>query len=132
MQIFIKLAGKKTILLHPKSHTPIKYIKDIIERNQQIPQVLFHLKFEGKELDDNNTLEHYNIQNESTLHLKVLHIFFDTGLDKSSRDILIYQKNEAYNYLVMKPELNRYIDILCKNISDKNYNYSYSDYFTSY
>ncbi len=95
MQLFIKLDGKKTILLYPQSNEPIKHIKNILEYDLKIPQLFFHLIFEGKQLNENNTLDYYNINNESTIYIKVLHVFFNKGLDKTLRDILIYQKNET-------------------------------------
>jgi hypothetical protein len=64
MQIFIKLAGNKTIVLNFELYTTIKYIKDIIENELKIPQMLFNLVFEGKQLDDNKTFSEYNIKNE--------------------------------------------------------------------
>jgi hypothetical protein len=116
MQIFIKVAGNKTIVLNFELDTTIKYIKDIVEHDLKIPQILFNLVFEGKQLDDNKTFSQYNIKNESTIYVNVLRLFSNKSLDKTLRDILIYQKNETLNYLVYTPELHHYIDFVVQNI----------------
>ena len=133
MQLIIKLNTNKTIVLNFESYTSIKYIKDVIENKLKIPQILFNLVFEGKQLDDSNTLSHYNIKNESTIYIHVLHLFFNKSLDKKLRDILIYHKNETLNYLVNNPELHHYLDFVLENIPRdkfyKNYNSTYPEPF---
>jgi hypothetical protein len=134
MQIFIKLIGNKTIVLNFELYTTIKTIKDIVENELKIPQMLFNLVFEGKQLNDNTTFSEYNIKDESTIYVNVLRIFFNKSLDKTLRDVLIYQKNETLNYLVYTPELHHYIDFVLQNIPHdklyKCYNSTYPEPFT--
>jgi hypothetical protein len=69
MQIFIKTITGKTITLDCETCYSIKKIKEQIQEIQYIPFKQQNLNFSGKQLEDHNTLDYYNIQRESTLHL---------------------------------------------------------------
>jgi len=69
MQIFIKTITGKTITIDCKTCYSIKKIREQIQEKQYIPFKQQRLIFSGKQLDDNNTLNHYNIDHTSTLHL---------------------------------------------------------------
>ena len=70
MQIYVKTAGETTITLNvQKSHT-INHVKAIIQERLYHPMKVQRLTYEGVQLEDGMTLGHYNIQNNSTLHLE--------------------------------------------------------------
>ncbi|CAN0133014.1 unnamed protein product [Ectocarpus sp. 13 AM-2016] len=66
--MFVKtLAGKTHIIRAFPSETVLD-IKDKSERAEDIPVDQQRLLYHGKQLEDDLTLRHYNIQNGSTLH----------------------------------------------------------------
>ncbi|XP_071686813.1 uncharacterized protein [Rutidosis leptorrhynchoides] len=69
MQIFIKMLIGKTINLKVKPLDTVDFVKNVMERIEDIPCHQQRLIFEGRQLEDWRTLKHYNITNESTLHL---------------------------------------------------------------
>jgi ubiquitin-large subunit ribosomal protein L40e len=68
MQIFIKLLGK-TIKLECKLDETVAYLKNKIYYREKYPICVQNLLFEGNCLFNNNLLNYYNIQKNSTLHL---------------------------------------------------------------
>jgi ubiquitin C len=73
MQIFVKTLDGKSITLDVDPLHSIASLKTKIEHEKDIPTDRQCLIFGGSQLEDIRTLDDYNIQNESSLHL-VIHV----------------------------------------------------------
>lgn len=69
MQVFVKGLTGRTFTLEVRPSWCIAHIKALIQFKEGIDPSLQRLIFAGRQLEDDMTLERYNVQKESTFHL---------------------------------------------------------------
>jgi ribosomal protein S4E len=68
-QFFVKTLTGKNIVCSLNPEMTIAQVKAEIEKMEHIPVAQQRLIFQGKQLEDNQTISSYQIVNDSTLHL---------------------------------------------------------------
>ena len=68
-QVFIKALTGDTISVDYRADLKISELKNIINSQNNVPVVQQRLIFNGKQLDDNNTLDDYGIMPTNVIHL---------------------------------------------------------------
>lgn len=68
-QFFVKSLTGDTITIDYNSSMLVSEVKDYINSEKQIPVAQQRLVFQGKQLDDANTIDDYGITAQSTIHL---------------------------------------------------------------
>lgn len=71
MQIVVKTLTGKTLLLDVEETDTVSNVKTLIQKKGNVPSDQQHLVFDGKQLEDDRTLEYYQIRKESVLHLVI-------------------------------------------------------------
>ena len=75
MQIFVKTLSGKHITLEVEPTDKIEDVKLKIEDKEEISTDIQRLIFAGKVLEEDNTLQDYSIQKDSTIHLEITETF---------------------------------------------------------
>ena len=109
IQIFVKTQTGEVTILQVQASDTIKIVKSKIQDKEDIPHYQQHLAFYGEQLQDEYTLSHYNIANESTLDLTVV-----------GQSMQIFIKNVKNNKRIsLEVEATNTIKIIKHKIQDK-------------
>jgi hypothetical protein len=81
MQIFLR--GKATYVIDVEKTDTILHIKKLIFEKEQIPAPFLILQCNTRCLEDAMTLEHYNIDRDSTIYFRVRAIVLSDTTDVS-------------------------------------------------
>ena len=117
-QIFVVTWKEKIIILNVELSDTIEIIKEKIKDKEGILSHQYKLMFDGKYLEENNTLKDYNILKESIIHLiqcSLMQIFVKTIigniyiLDVEIFDTISDIKKKIQFKFGIEPELQRLI-----------------------
>lgn len=68
-QIFVKMLSGETLSIDRDPQMTVHQLKDAIHAKQSVPVDQQRLVFQGKQLEDNMTLQDYGIEANSAIHL---------------------------------------------------------------
>ena len=90
MEIFVTMLSAKTITLSVEALHPVYTVMETIEYEEEIPLGRQQLAFAGENLEDNRTLEIYNIKEGATLNLVLRPEFYNANDDSTVSLVLIH------------------------------------------
>lgn len=117
MKIFIKTLTGKSIIFEVNFDETIDNVKCMIQDYEGIPINQQRLMFNGKNLENNHTLNYYNVINESTLTLE---LNLCGGSKISIKHLIIKIDDGSILNIVIEPESKIY-NIKQKIFSEYNY-----------